>query len=113
MKNIIKKITNCIGYIIKGGKLETKLAESKAQLENMEKENFSLKDKLCQQELLENQLSDLRYFVDEVIPEIFTEKFVNKKAAYNTFLKVVKRTNLSTDSTNRPEPKITQIKSIK
>ncbi|PJI10227.1 MULTISPECIES: hypothetical protein [Clostridium] len=115
MKNFIKKVITYLCYIFKGKKLEESIQDLKninkeiiSSNEELKTENKRLQDELLKiknkseeekkelkeaQERIINENLDLRYFTNEVFPQILkgNKGFMDKKIAYDTFLKVVKR----------------------
>ncbi|URZ05966.1 hypothetical protein [Clostridium felsineum] len=114
MKNIIENIKRHLGYIFKGNKMEEEMQNiqrcnqefidlyKKSEEKNKELENKieeikkrseeEKKEHEAAQEKIINENVDLRYFINEVLPEILkNNNFMDKNTAYSTFLKVVKR----------------------
>lgn len=114
MKNFIRKVITYLGYIFKGKKLEEAIEDLHGKNqelinlnEKLKAENNKLEDEFLEfkskseeekkeletsREKIINENIDLRYFINEVFPVILKEnKFMDKKIAYDTFLKVVKR----------------------
>ncbi|URZ04102.1 hypothetical protein [Clostridium felsineum] len=131
MKNIIENIKRHLGYIFKGNKMEEEIQNiqkcnqefidlyKKAEDKNKELENkiIELKKKSeedkkeheAAQEKIINENVDLRYFINEVLPEILkNNNFMDKNTAYNTFLKVVKRNSF--EEKKKEQSKIVLVK---
>lgn len=109
MKNFIKKVITSIGYIFRGRKMEEKISYLEDQVDLIKKANLSLKKELEEKKLLENQISDMKYFVKDILPEILTEKYSNKKAVYDMFLKVVARKHFKKSTGKQERSNVTDI----
>lgn len=113
----IKNVFACIRNIFNGNsqRLREENKALKEQIDLYEKLESKIKEqvldlqkKLEDEEKLKKQISDLKYFIKEVMPEILTDKFQDKKAAYYTFLKVATRKNFKNKTTlkkDKEEPK--------
>lgn len=72
MEKVLKRVLKKVSYMFKAEEMEKKQENLQKQVELLQEENAALKKELSGNQELKKQASDLKYFVEDVLPKAFS-----------------------------------------